>query len=285
MILCPGQGAQVIGMATPMLNNSKVQELFRNAKTILEYDILNIIQNGPKEKLDSTDICQVAVYLISLASFICNEEKNCNASEIAGFSLGEYTALVIAGYIDWKDGLRLIQKRGELMKNASNNQPSSMISIVGLDDNQIQEICTKNNVSIANYLFPKGRVLAGLESDINNVEKIAKLSGATAANKLQVSGAFHSKYMESASVELSKMINNIDLKNNSIPVWSNYTGKYHSKENLKENLIKQLISPVQWETIINTSTSKMFIELAPAKQLKAMIRRIDMNKANETICL
>lgn len=285
MILCPGQGAQLIGMASPFLSNTLVQQMFTDAKSILGFDILHLIQNGPKEKLDSTEVCQVAVYLVSLASFICNKDKVCGASEIAGFSLGEYTALVIAGYMDWKDGLRLIQKRGELMKNASNQQSTGMISIVGLDDGQIQQLCRNHNVSIANYLFPKGRVLAGTELDISNVEKVAKSMGATAANKLSVSGAFHTKFMESAATELSVLINSITLHPNTIPVWSNFTGKYYEKETMREHLIAQLTSPVQWEKIITSSSSTSFIELAPAKQLKAMMRRIDLNKANATDCL
>ena len=285
MLLCPGQGAQLIGMASPYLTNTSVQQMFSDAKSILGYDILHLIQNGPKEKLDSTEVCQVAVYLVSLASFFCNQDKVCGASEVAGFSLGEYTALVISGCIDWADGLRLIQKRGELMKNASNQQSTGMISIVGLDDGQIQQLCRNHNVSIANYLFPKGRVLAGTESDISNVERVAKSMGATTANKLSVSGAFHTKFMESAATELSVLINLITLHPNTIPVWSNFTGKYYEKETMREHLIAQLTSPVQWEKIISSSRSTSFIELAPAKQLNAMMRRIDLNKTNATDCL
>ena len=282
MILCPGQGSQVIGMATPFLSN-QVKSLFEEANTILGYNILDIIEKGPKEKLDSTEICQVAVYLVSIASFITNSDKVISASEVAGFSLGEYTALVIGGYIDWKDGLKLISKRGKLMKEASSIISSSMISIVGLDDNLINKLCSDNNLSIANYLFPNARVLAGKTSDIKKAESVAKSLGASAANILSVSGAFHSKYMESASVELEKLIHNIIINDSKCLVWSNYTGTYHETSTLKKNLINQLTSPVQWEKIMSSTKMENLFELAPSKQLKAMMRRINLDKSNNMV--
>jgi len=289
MILCPGQGAQTVGMMSCYLGtkNDSIERMFEEACDILGYDILKVIQNGPKEKLDSTEVCQVAVYLTSLASYLDFVSKNQHRrfGKAAGYSLGEYTALVIAGVMDWRDGLRLIQKRGNEMMIAAKStpEPQAMLSVIGLDDASIDQVCSKTNVTVANLMFSKGRVLSGLQSNIERAEVLAKNAGAMRAIRLSVSGAFHSPYMQGAADKLGLAIDEIDV-NVDAPgrVWSNFTAKEYDFSKTKDLLLNQLTGTVKWETLMGNTNSGSYVELAPGKQLKSMMRRIDNNLWKKT---
>lgn len=283
MLLFPGQGAQKVGMVSKHLDTDGVRELFDQAQNILGYDILDICQNGPEAKLNDTLVSQPAIYLTSLAALLTLKQTQpdvvADASATSGFSLGEYTALVFAGAMDWQSGLKLIQKRAEAMQQAAKESKSGMVSLVGLDDAAVNKVCQDCDVQVANYLFPKGRVISGGEQEIEKAITASKQAGAQRAIKLKVSGAFHSKYMASAQEQLDQALQEVTVKDPSCTVYANITSEpYSGADEVKTGLAKQLTGSVRWEETIQKAKASKFYEVGPGNQLRSMMRRIDMTK-------
>jgi len=300
-ILFPGQGTQKVGMATKLLEDKGVAGLFDLASKVMGYDLVGLCAQGPQEKLDSTLYSQPAIYVCSLAAM---EKAKKDAPEMlkkvkvaAGFSLGEYTALVFAGALSFEAGLKLVKARAEAMDAAAKADSGAMASVSGCSDTILQQALDKageavgggKKAYIANYMFPEGRTCSGDKAVLEKLCEIVVKMGAKQAKMLAVSGAFHTPYMAKASEGLAKALAEADVQMPSIKVYSNVTGKpYSSVEEIKELLKRQMLEPVKWEQgtldLITLGCSQ-YVEPGPGKQLKAMMRRIDQDAWGKTITL
>jgi len=284
VILFPGQGTQKPGMINHYLDAPGVAEIFKVAEEVYGFDLLPLCKDGPAEKLNDTRVSQPAVFLTSLASMYKMKMtdptgfENCDVC--AGFSLGEYTALVFAGAMDLRTALGLIKARGEAMADAAALEETGMVSIVGLDDAQIAQVCEKSGCSVANQLFPKGRVLSGKVSECKDAKLQADELQAIKTQLLRVSGGFHSKYMQPAADKLKEALAKCTMGSPHRTVYSNVSAKPYTGggDEIKEKLALQLTTGVMWEDTVRDmlkANPTKYVEAAPGAQLKAMTRRID----------
>lgn len=277
----PGQGAQFVGMGKELYDSDeRAHELFEQANEILGYRITDIIFNGTEEELKQTKVTQPAVFLHSYISAIVSEEGR-NADMMAGHSLGEFTALAVAGALSFEDALKLVYKRAMAMQKACEAAPTTMAAIIGLPDEKVEELCASvegETVILANYNCPGQAVISGSISGVNQVMELAKAAGAKRAIPLNVSGAFHSPFMESAREELEAAIKATTFNSPRCPVYQNVDALPHTEpEEIRQNLIKQLTAPVRWtQTVLNMSKdgSTQFDEYGPGNVLQGLIKRI-----------
>ena len=284
----PGQGAQFVGMGKDLYdNNPKAKELFEKANDILGYRITDIMFAGTDDELKQTKVTQPAVFLHSVIKAISlgNEFK---PSMVAGHSLGEFSALVAAGALNFEDGLRLVYARAMAMQKACEAAPSTMAAIVGLPDDKIEEICAEVSkegsvVVPANYNCPGQLVISGNVEAINEACEKLKAAGAKRALPLKVGGAFHSPLMQPAKDELQAAIEKTEFSAPQCPVYQNVDGKPHTDPaDIKANLIAQLTSSVRWTSCVQNMIADGaddFTECGPGKALQGMIGRIDKNVA------
>jgi [acyl-carrier-protein] S-malonyltransferase len=262
------------------------------------------------EKLSTTRFSQPAILVTTLA--MVEKEKSLEvssgvgineATHAAGFSLGEYTALIFSGALSFEDGVRLIKNRAEGMQTAAEVTEGSMITVVGLDDDKLNILCTDSiiacgsasadqTIGIANYLFPQGRVLSGAKVLVKWVAQNATKPkyGAMVATELAVAGAFHSQYMSSARASLAQALTDVEITMPRIQVYSNVTAlPYTTVEEIREGLVRQLESPVLWEQtikhMIDDDNVTAFIDAGPGAQLKSMMRRIEKKAFAKTSVL
>ena len=284
----PGQGAQFVGMGKDLYdNNPKAKELFEKANDILGYRITDIMFAGTDEELKQTKVTQPAVFLHSVIQAISLGEEF-KPSMVAGHSLGEFSALVAAGALNFEDGLRLVYARAMAMQKACEAAPSTMAAIVGLPDDKIEEICAEVSkegsvVVPANYNCPGQLVISGNVEAINEACEKLKAAGAKRALPLKVGGAFHSPLMQPAKDELQAAIEKTEFSAPQCPVYQNVDGKPHTDPaDIKANLIAQLTSSVRWTSCVQNMIADGaddFTECGPGKALQGMIGRIDKNVA------
>ena len=284
----PGQGAQFVGMGKDLYdNNPKAKELFEKANDILGYRITDIMFAGTDEELKQTKVTQPAVFLHSVIKAISLGEEF-KPSMVAGHSLGEFSALVAAGALNFEDGLRLVYARAMAMQKACEAAPSTMAAIVGLPDDKIEEICAEVSkegsvVVPANYNCPGQLVISGNVEAINEACEKLKAAGAKRALPLKVGGAFHSPLMQPAKDELKAAIEKTEFSAPQCPVYQNVDGKPHTDPaDIKANLIAQLTSSVRWTSCVQNMIADGaddFTECGPGKALQGMIGRIDKNVA------
>lgn len=270
ILLFPGQGSQFVGMGTAIFDSPNVTKLFTIAKSILGYDLLKLCINGPIEELSKTEYCQPAIFVTSLGAVEYLRQKNSFEVEscvtTAGFSIGEITSLVFANAMSFEDGLRLVKLRAEAMQHASELVPSAMCTVFLHADSEIKmacqaarEWCKRLKIpdeyavcSIANYLFPNCKVIAGHDEAIKFIELNAKDFGIKKLRRLPVSGAFHTNLMKPAQKVLENVLENLNLEIPLIPVYSNYDGTiYRSVDEIRKKLALQVCSPVRWEQILH----------------------------------
>ena len=284
----PGQGAQFVGMGKDLYdNNPKAKELFEKANDILGYRITDIMFAGTDEELKQTKVTQPAVFLHSVIKAISLGEEF-KPSMVAGHSLGEFSALVAAGALNFEDGLRLVYARAMAMQKACEAAPSTMAAIVGLPDDKIEEICAEVSkegsvVVPANYNCPGQLVISGNVEAINEACEKLNAAGAKRALPLKVGGAFHSPLMQPAKDELQAAIEKTEFSAPQCPVYQNVDGKPHTDPaDIKANLIAQLTSSVRWTSCVQNMIADGaddFTECGPGKALQGMIGRIDKNVA------
>ena len=283
-----GQGAQFVGMGKDLYdNNPKAKELFERANAILGYRITDIMFAGTDEELKQTKVTQPAVFLHSVIKAISLGDEF-KPSMVAGHSLGEFSALVAAGALNFEDGLRLVYARAMAMQKACEAAPSTMAAIVGLPDDKIEEICAEVSkegsvVVPANYNCPGQLVISGNVEAINEACEKLKAAGAKRALPLKVGGAFHSPLMQPAKDELQAAIEKTEFSAPQCPVYQNVDGKPHTDPaDIKANLIAQLTSSVRWTSCVQNMIADGaddFTECGPGKALQGMIGRIDKNVA------
>ena len=273
----PGQGSQFTGMGKDLYDsNPKVKELFERANTILGFRITDIMFEGSSEDLKQTKVTQPAVFLHSVAEALTIEDFK--PDMVAGHSLGEFSALVAAGAIDFEDGLKLVYARAMAMQRACELTPSTMAAVLGLEDEMVEEVCKRfEGVVPANYNCPGQLVISGPAETIKDACKAMKEAGAKRALPLPVGGAFHSPLMEPARQELAQAIEQTEFHTPVCPVYQNVDALPHtSAAEIKENLLKQLTSPVRWtQTVKNMCQdgAQIFAELGPGSVLEGLIKK------------
>lgn len=277
----PGQGSQFSGMGKDLYENVPVaKELFEKANEILGFRITDIMFSGTDEELKQTFVTQPAVFLHSviMAKALGEEFK---PDMVAGHSLGEFSALVAAGALDFEDGLRLVAKRAAAMQKACEAQPSTMAAVLGLEDKVVEDICAQIDgvVVAANYNCPGQLVISGAIEAVEAACEQLKTAGARRALRLPVGGAFHSPLMEPAKVELQKAIEAAPFKVPVCPVYQNVDAKpYTDPEQIKANLIAQLTAPVRWTYIVQNMLADgadSFVELGPGAVLQGLIKKVN----------
>ncbi len=286
--LFPGQGAQSVGMGRQLVENlPAARELFDLANEVLGYDLAKICFEGPADKLDSTVHSQPALFVTSLAALAGLRSSNPDSVEAcqaaAGLSLGEYTALVFAGAMEFEEGLLLVQERGSAMQAAADATPSGMVAILGLDRDKVEELCRNasegETLQVANFLCPGNIAVSGTRAACERVAQAAPAAGAMKAVPLTVAGAFHTPIMQPAVERLTSALANVPMKPPRIPVISNVDARpHHDPEEIRALLAQQVVSPVRWEDSIRYLLAQgfdTFYEVGPGKVLQGLMKRID----------
>ena len=274
----PGQGAQFSGMGKELYEQSaEAKAMFERADDILGFRITDVMFEGSAEELKQTKVTQPAVFLHSV---ILAKVLGVEPSAVAGHSLGEFSALVVAGALSFEDGLRLVAKRAEAMQRACELEPGTMAAVLRLEDKVIEDICESVDgvVVAANYNCPGQLVISGAVEAVNEACVKLKEAGARRALVLPVGGAFHSPLMEPARKELAEAIEAADFKEPTCPIYQNVDAKPHTlPAEIKQNLIAQLTAPVRWTQIIEQMSADGFssyVELGPGTVLNGLITKI-----------
>jgi [acyl-carrier-protein] S-malonyltransferase len=255
------------------------RQLFDQANDILGFKITDIMFEGSDEDLRQTKVTQPAIFLHSV--ILAKTLGDFQPGMVAGHSLGEFSALVANGALAFEDGLRLVSQRARAMQKACEKEPSTMAAIMGMDDKQVEDVCSqiKQVVVPANYNSPGQVVISGSGKGIDEAVNLLKDMGAKKAVKLKVGGAFHSPLMEPARKELEEAINATRFSKPMCPVYQNVTAAPSSDpQEIKDNLVKQLTSPVRWtQTVKNMirDGAESFTEVGPGKVLQGLIKKVD----------
>ena len=278
--LFPGQGSQFVGMGKDLYeSNKEAKKLFKESNKILGFDITDVMFNGTPEELTKTDITQPSIFIHSYITFLVKNLNNISA--FAGHSLGEFSAVACSGSLSFEECLRLVLIRARAMQKACKNEDSTMAAVLGLDDKDVDRICADyDDVVPANYNCPGQIVISGSKIEILEACDSLKENGAKAI-PLKVGGGFHSKYMESAKIELESAVNNSKIRIPSAPIYQNFNAKPSLiPEEIKSNLINQLTSPVLWTQSVNNMISNnisTFIECGPGRVLQGLVKKINSN--------
>jgi len=288
----PGQGAQTVGMGHDLYDNFKsARAIFDEADEALGFSLSGLCFNGPDDELRQTINAQPALLTMSIACLEAAREISNKSlpvpAYVAGHSLGEYTALAIAGVFDFPTAVSLARERGRLMHEAGQQRPGSMAAIIGLDEAKLTEICRQSDTVMANVNSPGQIVISGPTENVARAMDMATEAGAHRAIPLQVSGAFHSPLMQPAVPGMTEYIGSLNFNAPSISVIANTTAEpLTTAESVKDELIKQLTSPIQWQRSVEYIIGQgvpTFIEIGPGKVLTGLIKRI--NKEARTINL
>ena len=294
-VLCPGQGAQYVGMGAKWCAASTAAaDVFKQADEILDgvfsAPLSTLCFEGPAEELNKTSVSQPAIYTCSVASYhgLIQMGQPLSPVCLAGLSLGEYTALHLADAFDFDQGLKLVTERGRLMQQAAEASDGGMLALIGADEEQAESLCEQVSVDgailvPANFNAPGQIVLSGQAAACERAAAIAAEQGLR-ATPLTVAGAFHSPLMELAGLGLASALASSRIRPLATPVWSNVTAKLHHQDDeelLRERLVQQLTSPVRWSQSCShmiESGPEAIAELAPGTVLRGLMRRIDRAK-------
>jgi [acyl-carrier-protein] S-malonyltransferase len=291
----PGQGAQHVGMGKELAAAlPAAQSLYDRASGVLGYDLAKLCFEGPAEELDTTIVSQPALFVTSLAALEWLKKHSpdvvarCEAA--AGLSLGEYTALVFAGVLEFEDGLRLVQRRGQAMQEAADATPSGMVSVLGAELDQVEALCREaalgQTLQVANHLCPGNIVVSGENAACERLADLVEKHNARAV-PLAVAGAFHTSIMRPADERLAEALRAAALHKPRLPVISNVDALPHDRtEEIRDVLVKQVIQPVRWEDSIRYLLSQgfdQFYEIGPGRVLRGLLRRIDRKLACENV--
>jgi [acyl-carrier-protein] S-malonyltransferase len=277
----PGQGAQFVGMGKELYDRYPLaKEMFEKADNLLGFSITDKMFAGTEEDLKATNVTQPAIFLHSVVAFkLLNE--GILPDMVAGHSLGEFSALVANGALNFEDALLLVSKRAQAMQKACEMNPSVMAVVIGFDDQRTREICNsiEEVVVPANYNCPGQLVISGSFKGIELAIEALKAAGAKRAMQLNVGGAFHSPLMQPAKEELAKAIENTPFGQPVCPIYQNYTAHPSvDPSKIKKNLIAQLTAPVLWTNTIQNMIhdgADDFVEFGPGEVLQGLIKKID----------
>lgn len=294
--LFPGQGAQFVGMCKELhAELQPVRDLFERAEAVLGFDLRTICFDGPADTLEATDISQPAIFVASLAALeslkATRPELVESVAGAAGLSLGEYTALVFAGAIDFETALKVVRKRGQLMQAAAVATPSGMSSILGLDEAKVDavlaELAPVGQLWKANMLGPGNIVVSGEKPALAALEGPALAAGAMKVIPLAVAGAFHSPLMKPADEKLAEVLAEAEIVAPRIPVYANVDTSVHSSpEGIRPRLVNQVTGSVLWEGCVRQMMADGFdnyLEIGPGRVLTGLMKRIDRKTPCEAI--
>jgi [acyl-carrier-protein] S-malonyltransferase len=286
--LFPGQGAQFVGMGRELYAEvPAVRTLFHRAGEVLGIDLKGLCFEGPVEALNATDVSQPALFVASLAALeslkTTDRDVVSACSGAAGLSLGEYTALVFAGSIDFEAGLKLVRLRGEAMQAAAVATKSGMASVFGLDEQKVDELCGRveqfGRLWKANLLGPGHIVVSGDVAAIEHFEPIAVELGAIKVSRLAVAGAFHCPLMKPADQQLAPFLAQTKIAAPRVPVYSNVDATPHAEpDSIRATLVSQVLEGVRWEASMRRMIADgfdTFYEVGPGRVLTGLLKRID----------
>lgn len=288
IILCPGQGAQHVGMGKPWAaKHPAAKAVFDEADAVLGVELSRLCFDGPEQTLNGTDMAQAAIYTTTIACWraLCEtgQVDGGSIAATAGLSLGEYTALHLAGVFSFTDGLNLVWQRGHFMQAAATATASGMVALIGADEAQADQLCDAargNDVLVpANYNCPGQIVISGSAAACDRAMTHAEQMGLR-ATRLTVAGAFHSPLMKPAADRMAHALDAVEFQPPRTTVLSNVTGSPHGQDTaaIKQLLVEQIVRPVRWEHDVRWllgNAAGRYIEPAPGKVLSGLMRRID----------
>lgn len=281
-LLFAGQGAQVVGMGKDFAATyPEAAEWFKKANVSLGYDLADICFNGPEPELTKTEHAQPGIFLVSWVAWELLKKRvpGLEFQAAAGLSLGEFTALTIAGTFTFEEGLHLVRQRGRFMQEACDATKGTMAAIIGLDEAQTREVCTEAGVALANINCPGQLVISGETARIQRACELASARKARRALPLTVAGAYHSPLMASAQPKLQAELDTIAIKSPSVNVISNVTAQPHGAPGIiKARLVEQVTASVRWEESVRHLLADgftRFIELGPGTAISGFMKRID----------
>lgn len=283
----PGQGAQQVGMGRDVAERYAVaRATFDEADAALGFKLSQVIFEGPEARLAGTDIQQPAIFTVSVAIFRAALDaglfRTSDFGALGGLSLGEYTALHLAGALSFADGVRALAKRGQLMQQASTRQAGGMVALTGLDEVKVHELCERvashGHVQPANFNCPGQIVISGDKAACDAAVALVGEFGGRGI-PLPVAGAFHSPHMQPAADGLREILAACDFRKPSVRVIANLDAQYHSEPDaIRESLYRQLVNPVRWQECVQRMIADgcdHFWEVGPNRHLTGMMRKID----------
>lgn len=279
--LFPGQGSQYIGMGkNHYQDNEEFASYIDRGNEILGFDLKDIMLEGPEELLQQTEYTQPAIFLHSVALY---KTMNANPDMVAGHSLGEFSALVACGALDFEDALKIVRRRGELMQEAGDKNPGTMAAVIGMNDEIVERICKEATEQVgkevvpANYNCPGQLVISGHVESIEKAVELLKGEGCRLAKVLPVGGAFHSSLMQPAYDGLKESLEELSISEPDCPIYSNYTAEpTRVPEEIRSNLLDQLMNPVLWTQTLenmNKHDAESFVEVGPGSVLQGLVKR------------
>jgi [acyl-carrier-protein] S-malonyltransferase len=296
--LFPGQGAQFVGMGKDVAERfPEARAIYEQADRALGFELSRICFEGPEDRLTATDISQPAILVTSLAVLAALRTtpagQNLKADGAAGLSLGEYTALVTAGAIEFETAVRLTHLRGQYMQEACDAQPSGMVSLLGVDEAQAEKICEAARqagiIWPANFNSPGQVVVSGVQAACRRVVEIAESMGAQRAVPLAVAGGFHSPLMTPAREKLAPELRSLRVQELRFPVVANVTGEYYSGAvSVADLLVRQVDGAVRWQQGVARLIADgfdRFYEIGPGRVLTGLLKRIDRQVGRNAVAI
>ncbi len=291
-LLFPGQGAQTVGMGQDLAEHyASARAVFDQANEALDLELDRLCFEGPLEELSRSDVAQPAILTVSIAALRAMQEEagaSLDPVATAGLSLGEYSALVAAGAVDFRTAVRLVRTRGLAMQKACEANPGTMYSIIGLEDNPVEQACesareqTGGGVWPANYNCPGQLVISGEDEPARVAADLCTAMGARRAIRLNVAGAFHTELMQPAAERMAAELRAASINAPSCPVVANVTGSpVADADEIRRLLVAQIVSPVRWVDCMNwfiAQGAERYYEVGPGRVLQGLLRRIDPSR-------
>lgn len=276
----PGQGSQRLEMGLDFYRQSyKSKNIFDRSIELLDWDLNDLLKEGPIERLSSTEYCQPAVYIVSCAIAVHFFDFP-NIVAVAGHSLGQFAAAFLSKCLEFEDGLRLVAERARIMDKYSGNGKYGMLAVLGLNVQQVKEIVFEfDNIYCANFNSTQQTVVSGPVDRLRQAADMFKIKGAKRIVELNVSGAFHSPYMDKANEEFTEILKKTNFKKPSVPLISNKDGNLLAEaDTIKTEFMNAMVNHVDWISVINSMTNlniEKLIEIGPGNVLTGLSKRIN----------